>query len=175
MTSLRLSNSHTSRPQPLRPTAALAAVRLTDAAVNVLTDFTHEHPITVAESRRIDDALEDMICFGVRALLVVRGDKVSGVVTSYDIQGERPLKFLQTSTYTRHDELAVAHVMTPWEQLPVLEWEDVRRACVADVLEVFRASGETHLVVVEGDLDGGCRVRGLISKTRLARQLAGGG
>jgi CBS domain-containing protein len=171
MNSLRLSALRLTPARPLRPTTALRTVAVTDAAVAVMTDFAHEHPITVTESRRIDDALEDMIRFGVRALLVVDGDEVSGLITSYDIQGERPLKFLQNSTYTRHDEVQVGHVMTPLEQVPALDWEDVRAARVADVLEVFRACEATHLVVLERDLAGGWLVRGLMSRTRLARQL----
>lgn len=173
MSSLRMSASHVMPARTLRPTSALRTVALTDAAVAVMTDFAHQHPITVTESRRIEDALEDMICFGVRALLVVRGDKVSGLITSYDIQGERPLKFLQGSTYTRHDEVQVGHVMTPWEQVPALDWEDVRAARVGEVLEVFRASEATHLVVLERDPEGAWLVRGLMSRTQLERQLAG--
>ncbi len=173
MNGLRLSASHGAPPRPVRPTAALRAVTPTDAAVAVMTDFAHEHPITVTESRRIEDALEDMICFGVRALLVLREDTVSGLITSYDIQGERPLKFLQSSTYTRHDEVQVGHVMTPWDQVPVLDWEDVRGACVAEVLEVFRTSEATHLVVLQKERGDGWLVRGLMSRTRLDRQLAG--
>jgi hypothetical protein len=34
-----------------------------------------------------------MILAEVRALLVVKGDVVTGLITSYDIQGERPLRF----------------------------------------------------------------------------------
>ena len=172
MNGLRLSTSHLTLPRPLRPATTLRPVALTDAAVAVMTDFAHEHPITVTEARRIEDALEDMIRFGVRALLVVRDDRVSGLITSYDIQGERPLKFLQSSTYTRHDEVQVGHVMTPWEQLPVLDWQDVRAAHVADVLAVFRASAATHLVVRESNDHGAWLVRGLMSSTRLDRQLA---
>src|SRR5487761_1913324 len=59
-----------------------------DPAVLAITDFTREHPITVEEDRQIDAALEDMIRFGVRALLVVRERRIVGLLTSYDIQGE---------------------------------------------------------------------------------------
>jgi hypothetical protein len=43
-------------------------VALADAGVAVMTDFAHEHPISVTGSRRIEDALEDIIRFGMRAL-----------------------------------------------------------------------------------------------------------
>ena len=65
-------------------------IALTDPAVRVVTDFMLEQPLTVAEDRLIDEALREMIVAGVRAL-VVHGDLVTGLITSYDIQGERPL------------------------------------------------------------------------------------
>jgi CBS domain len=172
MNTLHLSARHLVPSRVLRPTTALRTVKLTDAAAEVMTDFAHEHPVTVTEGRGIEDALKDMICFGVRALLVVRGDQVTGLITSYDIQGERPLKFLQSWTYSRHDEIQVRHVMTPWEQVPVLDWEHVRSARVRDVIEVFRESDATHLVVLKADIDGSLLVRGLISRTTLERRLS---
>jgi len=93
-----------------------------DPAIHAITDFTREHPVTVDEERQIDAALEDMIRFGVRALLVMRDQRIVGLVTSYDIQGERPLQFLQSSTYSRHQDIRVGHIMTPWHKLLTVEW-----------------------------------------------------
>ena len=42
-----------------------------DPAIHAITDFTREHPVTVGADRQIDDALNDMIRLGVRALLVL--------------------------------------------------------------------------------------------------------
>ena len=158
-------------PSALKP-VLLPRVSLSDPAHLVMTDFAREPSITVKEERRIDEALEDMVRFGVRALLVVHGDTVTGLITSYDIQGERPLQFLQSSTYTRHDEIMVGHVMTPWERLPMLDWDSVRLASVSEVRESFSRTGATHLTVVQSGDDGSSVVRGLFSRTRLERQLA---
>jgi CBS-domain-containing membrane protein len=172
MSTLHLSARHPAPSRVLRPATALRTVTLTDAAAEVMTDFAHEHPVTVTGSRGIDDALGDMVRFGVRALLVVDDDQVTGLITSYDIQGERPLRFLQNSNHSRHDEIQVGHIMTPWEQVPVLDWEEVRNARVRDIVEIFRASEATHLVVSEAHSDGSLLVRGLISRTRIERQLS---
>jgi CBS domain-containing protein len=161
-----------SLPRPLRPTQDERAVKANDRAMRVMTDFECTHPITVSEERRIDDALQDMISLGVRALLVVRNGRVTGLITSYDIQGERPLQFLRSSTYTRHDEIQVGHIMTPWERMPVVDWQGVREARVADVYDVFRTTGATHLVVLQTAADASLVVRGLISRTELERRLA---
>jgi CBS domain-containing protein len=157
-----------------RPSAAEGRrVALTDPAECVVTDFTREPPMTVTGDCPIDDALRDMINAGVRALLVVRGDLVSGLITSYDIQGERPLQFLRTSTYARHDEIEVEHIMTHWDRVPKLDWRSLLAAQVYDVRKAFEITCATHLVLVEHFGHDEAFVRGLLSRTRLERQLGG--
>src|SRR3984885_13965636 len=96
-----------------------------DPAIHAITDFTREHPVTVDDERQIDDALGDMIHLGVRAMLVMRGQRIVGLITSYDIQGERPLQFLQTSNYSRHQDIRVGHIMTPWADLLAVDWDSI--------------------------------------------------
>src|SRR5258705_7840424 len=121
-----------------------------DPAIHAITDFTREHPVTVDEERQIDDALQDMIHLGVRAMLVVREQRVVGLITSYDIQGERPLQFLQTSTYTRHQEIRVGHIMTPWDKLLAVAWESIQSARAGGLPHVLGKGGRTQLFGVGG-------------------------
>lgn len=176
------------RPGELRPAASIFAtgdaprrpapphahrVAPEDPAALVMTDFATQTPMLVSAERLIDDALRDMMVAGVRALLVARGEKVIGLITSYDIQGERPLQFLNSSSFTRHDEIQVGHIMTPWEQVPMLGWDTVRTASVADIAARFKTHRSiTHIIVLERAAQGGTVVRGLFSRTRLERQLS---
>jgi CBS domain-containing protein len=145
-----------------------------DPAVLAVTDFTREHPVTIDPERQIDDALDDMIRMGVRALLVVKDQRIVGLITSYDIQGERPLQFLQSSTYSHHRDIRVAHIMTPWHVLTALNWETLQTMRAGDLLQVLDHAGLTHIIVVETDrLDSSCVVRALVSRARLMRQLSG--
>jgi CBS domain containing-hemolysin-like protein len=148
-----------------------ARLAVTDPALQVVTDFVLEQPATVPADHSIDEALREMIRAGVRALLVVRDEVVTGLITSYDIQGERPLQFLAESGYRRHDEIEVGHIMTPWERVTTLDWQALGRARVADLVAFFRATAATHVVVSEFRDQGGTVVRGLISRTRLERRL----
>jgi CBS-domain-containing membrane protein len=146
----------------------------TDPAIQAITDFTRDHPATVEDERQIDDALTDMVRVGVRALLVVRDQRVVGLITSYDIQGERPLQFLQHSTYTHHHELRVAHIMTPWDKLLVVDWDALQHLRAGELLRMFDDSATTHMLVVQTDMKQGTPiVRGLASRARLTRQLSG--
>ena len=145
-----------------------------DPAIHAVTDFTREHPVTVGEERQIDDALGDMIHLGVRAMLVMREQRIVGIITSYDIQGERPLQFLQTSNYSRHQDICVGHIMTPWDKLLAVDWEGIQAARAGDLLQVLEEAGLTHLLVVErGAKNATPIVRAMVSRARLARQLRG--
>jgi CBS-domain-containing membrane protein len=145
-----------------------------DPAILAITDFTREHPVTVDAERQIADALNDMINLGVRALLVYKDQRIVGLITSYDIQGERPIQFLQSSNYTHHRDIRVADIMTPWDALTAVEWQTLQSMCAGDLLYWLEAAGLTHVIVVEPDpQSSSCVVRALVSRARLVRQLKG--
>jgi CBS domain-containing protein len=145
-----------------------------DPATLAITDFTREHPVTVDAERQIDDALTDMIRLGVRALLVVQDNRIVGLITSYDIQGERPMQFLQSSNFTHHRDIRVADIMTPWDALTAIDWATVQTLQAGELLQLLEDAGLTHLIVVERDPShGACVIRALVSRARLIRQLAG--
>jgi hypothetical protein len=113
-----------------------------------------------------------MIRLSVRALLVAKEQRLVGLITSYDIQGERPMQFLQSSNYSRHQDIRVMHVMTPWDELKALDWEQLEAARAGDLLMLFEQSNLTHLLVVAVDRKtSSSTVRALVSRARLLRQL----
>jgi CBS domain-containing protein len=147
-------------------------LQMDDPAIYAITDFKRDYPMTVDAERQIDDALSDMIRFSVRALLVAKEQRLVGLITSYDIQGERPMQFLQSSNYSRHQDIRVMHVMTPWDELVALDWEQLEAARAGDLLMLFEQSNLTHLLVVAVDRKtSSSTVRALVSRARLLRQL----
>lgn len=156
---------------PLRSAMHLHSVKPSDSALRVITDFAHQEAFTVAEDRLIEDALDDMFRLGVSALLTVRAGKVTGLVTSYDIHGESPRQLIGRRESPHREQTHVCDVRTPWSELLTIAWETVQQARVDDLLEVFEAAGNTHLLVVESAAEDSLLVRGLISRARLQRQL----
>lgn len=147
-------------------------LELSDPAIYALTDFKRDYPMTVDAERQIDDALSDMIRLSVRALLVAKEKRLVGLITSYDIQGERPMQFLQSSNYSRHEDIRVVHVMTPWDELMALDWDHVEAARAGELLMLFEQTNLTHLLVIEVDRKTShSTVRALASRARLLRQL----
>src|ERR1035441_7914194 len=50
---------------------------------------------------------------------------------------ERPLQFLQSSNYTHHRDIRVAHIMTPWDALTAVEWRTLQLMCAGDLLDLL--------------------------------------
>jgi CBS domain-containing protein len=156
---------------PRRATDPANRIQLHDPAVNAMNDFSRQYPVTVDEDRPIGAALSDMARLGVRSLLVVNELRVVGLITSYDIEGERPIQYIQQFHGVRRDEVPVGQVMTRWHDLVTLSWPAVKTARVTDVLQALRDTNLMHLLVVETESLGSTSARGLFSRARIERQL----
>jgi CBS domain-containing protein len=156
--------------------STLSALTRVSPALAVMTDFSYERPVSVLPERHIDDALHDMILAGIRALLVVDATAVLGLITASDILGTRPIQFLQSPLCDgqpcRHRDVHVADVMTPWTELRLIDFASLATATAGDLADQFSGIDATHLLVIERSVSGGNVVRGLVSRTRLERQLS---
>jgi len=153
-----------------RPAEYHQTLRPNDSALRAMTDFTCKFAITVEPERQIDAALADMARLSVRALLVMRGEGVVGLITSYNIEGRRAERFAEQCQVAR-EQIRVGDIMTEWEDLPTLDWHTLQTARISDLLEMFEGIGVMHLLVIESDEHGAEVLRGLISRSRIERQL----
>ena len=113
-----------------------------------------------------------MIYQGVRMLFVVGTMPViEGLVDVNDLHGEPAMRLLQQRN-VRHDELRVADVMTGLSMMDAVDFDDMKKATVGNVVATLRRHGRPHLLVadtVPGDAVR--RVRGVVSRTQVERQL----
>ena len=146
----------------------LERVTLDDPAFSVLTDLTQVTPATIGPERSIDYAHAMMLERRVR-LLFVMGDGrfVGGVITATDLLGEKPMRFVQERGGTRSDIL-VADIMTPFDRLEAISMQDVAQMRVGHIVATLKAVRRQHLMAAD---EGGRRVRGLFSTSRIAKQL----
>ena len=144
----------------------------TDAAVNVMTDLSKVTAFTVELITPLNKALEIMVKRKVRLLLVRDADgAVRGLITSRDIQGNKPKKILEKS-YLTMEELVVRDIMTLKHKLNVLQMEDVSKASVGDIIASLKEVKRQHAMVVDTDPDSGKpAVRGIFSLSQIAKQL----
>lgn len=159
---------------------------LTSPAIEVMTDFNYVQPRTIRPDASIDDALHNMKRVGVRLLLVEDADRnIVGIVSSYDIQGEKPIKLVQESRISR-SEIRVTDIMTPQAEIEALHMLSVRNAQVGHIVATLRALERRHLLVVQSangngepsddeavpSIASGTQVvRGLFSSSQIGRQL----
>jgi len=171
---LRHSQSSASARYTLPVPSAQAPVRLDSSAHEVMTDLRRVNAVTIDRNLSIDDASHAMTTHGVRALFVVDDARqVTGIITSTDILGEKPMRFAQQRGI-RHGEILVRDIMTPAERLEILDLDAVRSARVGDVIATLRLAGRQHALVVEmNDEDNAAAktICGIFSLTQIARQL----
>lgn len=141
-------------------------------ATDAMTDLRQVSAQMVSLHTPINIALERMIKGGVRLLLVADPDgTIRGVITSRDIQGEKPMKIME-KTGAKRDELVVRDLMTLYPRLEVLDIESVLRAKIGDVIATLRDQGRQHALVVDTDPDTGkVAVRGIFSLSQIGQQL----
>lgn len=154
-----------------RPAEPVELVHLDDSALDVFTDFRSREPITVEPDRAIAEALAKMKWTGVRLLLVTDTERrVVGLISSRDIEGEKPVRFSQ-ATGQPHDRIRVQDIMTPQAGIQVLNWNRVRDAQVGHIVATLREAGRHHLLVAETAADGAQCILGLFSASQISRQL----
>jgi CBS domain-containing protein len=165
--------------RPMQPQAPRVGAE--SPAVQAMTDLARVAPATIRPQAPLAGANQFMITRGVRLLLVTDDrENVLGLITATDILSEKPMR-AAIDRGVRRDELTVADVRTPAEQVEVIAYADVEGARVGHVLETLRRAGRQHALVVDYDEIASGRplvpparrtmVRGIFSISQIARQL----
>lgn len=140
-------------------------------AIQVMTDLSRVASATISADAGIDEANHSMILRGVRLLLVVDEHlRITGVVTTADVLGEKAIRVAQARGM-RHHELRVGDVMSPVEQMEALDLAQIQRASVGAVFATLKSHARAHALVVGPGTDGRQALLGIFSASQIARQL----
>ena len=146
----------------------LPRVTLDDPAFSVMTDLKQVPAATTTPEEPIVEAHRVMMRRAVRLLFVLGTDgSVQGVITATDLLGEKPVRFMQERGIA-HADVRVGDIMTPASMLEAVALQDVASMRVGHVVATIRSLRRQHVMVSE---DGGRKIRGLFSVSRIARQL----
>jgi CBS-domain-containing membrane protein len=146
-------------------------VKLSDPAINVMTDLNKVSLVSVRTRTSMDRANAKMIRYGVRMLLVLDdNEQLAGLLTATDVLGEKPMRFLQNMGGT-HAEIMVRDIMTTQRELEVMKIDDVQHAKVGMIVATLKKSNRQHALVAAEGADGKQTVCGMFSITQIARQL----
>ena len=96
---------------------------------------------------------------------------VVGLITAYDIMGEKPMRYLRAVPGQRH-EVLVRDIMLKLGDWRVADVGDLERSTVASVSRHFDETLLTHIPVMEFNQDGRRQLRGLLSAAKVKRLLA---
>jgi CBS domain-containing protein len=144
---------------------------MSSSALCVMTDFRKVPVATVGPDATLGQATDEMIAHGVRLLIVVEAERVLGLITARDTQGERPVQIVRERRL-RFDDLRVRDLMAPLETMDLLELGRVMHAEVGDIVATLKNWGRQHALVGESDpTTGATRIRGVFSATQIGRQL----
>jgi CBS-domain-containing membrane protein len=147
-------------------------VTLDSPALKVMTDLTLVKAATTSPSISLKQAEQLMIYQGVRMLFVVTDmPSVEGLITSTDVRGDRPMRIVHERNL-HYDELIVADVMTNLSMLDAIDYGLMSHASVSNLVATLKKFGRNHLLVVQqADGDSPLRVRGVVSRSQIERQL----
>ena len=147
-----------------------------DPALTVMTDFRERGSITVPDTDGIDKALEHMRHTGVRCAFAIDEPKcvVVGLITAYDIIGEKPMQYMQSRALQRR-EVLVRDIMQAILDCRVVDIKQIELATVAAVSNMFAKNRLTHVPVMETSETGEQRLRGLLSAAKVRRLLSRSG
>lgn len=162
-------NAGTSYQRPLQQLAE--HVTLDSPASDSMTDLGKVAAVTMGPCASLEAANQRMLSTGVHLLFVTdEYNAVVGVITSTDLQGERPMKYLN-EVGGRYGDIILRDIMTPQDQLEVLEIQDVMRARVGNIVATLQRYGRKHALVVDHDASGKQIICGLFSSSQISKQL----
>ncbi|WP_418317445.1 hypothetical protein [Piscinibacter sakaiensis] len=168
-----LATFHLSSGMSIAQTLPEARPTLTidSPALDVMTDLSRIRAATTSPRTGLRQAEQVMIHQGVRMLFVVTDmPSIEGLVTSNDVAGDKPMRLVHERN-VHFDELSVADVMTPLLSLDAVDFDQLQRATIGNLIATLQKLGRNHLLVVEQKHDlVPARIRGVVSRTQIERQ-----
>lgn len=157
-------------PHCITPDRGHKDLTLEDPAIAVMTDHRIEKAPSCSASTSITRIMRRMAEENSSMLFVENENQViTGLITSPDITGEKPIQ-LQQNHQKQRDELIAMDLMTPIESIPVLHISDIIQAKIGDILHTLNETG-SGFVLVSTEQDGQPAIRGVFNSQAIARSL----
>ncbi|MCW8931768.1 MAG: CBS domain-containing protein [Gammaproteobacteria bacterium] len=146
-------------------------VSLEDPAIKVMTDLKIVSAVTISPSCTLDEATDRMLKLKVKLLFVTDSkNRIIGLITYSDIQGERPIQFQQANGVSR-SEICVLDIMTGIETIDAIDWSVIEKSRVGDIAMTMRKLNRQHALVLEHPSEDIYQIRGIFSISLLSKSL----
>lgn len=146
-------------------------VHMDDPALAVMTDFSLVLANTINQNETIDNALNEMKLHGVHMLLATDDEQtISGIISSEDLLGEKPIKLLQHSRVERSN-ITVKMLMTTIKDIIAFDIDTIQQARVGNIVTTMKAFKQHYALVLRTKGDNAPFIRGLFSTSQISKQL----
>lgn len=141
---------------------------LDDSALTVMFDMQTHNAVTIDKDKCLAAAKDELDMMHVTTLLVVNEkDELIGLISAADIMGNKSFIESEKKRIPR-GELKVEEIMTPYNQLLVLDYQDVKVAEVSNIAVTISQHKVEYAIVVDREKD---QVRGLFTHHHLNQAL----
>ena len=129
----------------------------------------------VSPEETIEEALQKMKVAGLRLGFVIddKSETIQGTITSYDIMGEKPMRYLQSMGFSdsgiTHKDIQVKDIMEKVSDWVSVELKNVETTTVQSVLDAFQKTGRTHIPVLDKREGKEHHLSGLFSSSKVLR------
>ncbi len=137
-------------------------------ALAILMDFRSHKPHMVDSHLEASEALEVMRAEDVTIKLVVDDKKEFVGVISMDDLSDHNMLLKQISLHIKRDELLVRDLMHTRAGISAIDYEQFKRATIADVVSTLKKAHQEYLLVVDKDAH---HIRGIVSSRDISRRL----
>jgi len=140
---------------------------LDSSALEVFTDFTKTRPLVIDGNTSVDEAEHLMIKAHVKLKLVVNSEShLVGLVSFAELAQDRVLPLVANGS--KREDISVKDMMIHRADIQAIEYNDLEKASIGDVVETLQKKHVQHCLVVDKNTHA---IRGLLSASDLARKL----
>jgi CBS domain containing-hemolysin-like protein len=138
------------------------------SALTILTDFRSHRPHVVEAHISASEAVESMLQENVNLKLVVDSHGEFIGLVSYEDLSDQSIVLMQSANRVRRQEVLVADLMHSRESIHAINYEDFKRASVADIIYTLQRHGHQYYLVVDRNEH---HIRGVVSSAEISRRL----
>lgn len=136
-------------------------------ALNFFTDFKEVMPLVVESTVPAIEAKRLMQKTHVRLKFVLNDSgQFVGIISADDLIDRIIMQ--KVSEGMRRDEIELSDFMTPRRDLKALDYQEVVKASISEVVSKLKDSGHQHCLVVDRDKH---KIRGIFSASDISRKL----
>lgn len=145
----------------------MEGMNLTTPALAFFTDFAKTQPLFIESTVSAVEVKKLMQKAHVRMKLVVNTNRqFIGIITSDDLIDRKIVQ--KISEGFKREDISVTDLMTSKKSLRALDFQEVSKATIRDVINTLKNSGQQHCLVIDR---GDHKIRGIFSASDISRKL----